>query len=520
MSLLQASSNAWFYFMDIEMKKSLVAAGVVVALGIVWTGGAWYTGKKLETHLAEMVTQANDQIKRYSPEAGIELSYQNYQRGVFSSQLQLVVKPIAGQENAWLKAGQTIVLDETVDHGPFPLTQLKSLNLIPAMASVRTILVNNDVTKPLFDIAKGESPFVINSRISYSGDTRSDLSLKPLNYEKGDEKVTFSGGEFQFTADKDGNAVSLTGAAQNGQVNAVNEYDQKVQITFNNLTTEGSSSVASFGERIGDQKLSLDKLSISVEGNELAVLEGMGIDGKSDLINDGKTVNSQLDYTLNSLKLQGQDLGSGKLTLKVGQIDGEALHQFSQQYSAQTKALMSQIDVVQNPELYQQKVTEAFFNALPILMKGEPVITLAPLSWKNAKGETTFNLSLLLKDPTATKEEPQTLAQEVDRSVKSLDAKLAIPVDMATEFMTQIAKIEGYQQEQAAGLAKQQVNGLAAMGQMFRITTMQDNTIGSSLQYTNGQVTLNGQKMPLDEFVGMFGMPTLGEPDAPAVPQQ
>lgn len=520
MSLLQASSNAWFYFMDIEMKKSLVAAGVVVALGIVWTGGAWYTGKKLETHLAEMVTQANDQIKRYSPEAGIELSYQNYQRGVFSSQLQLVVKPIAGQENAWLKAGQTIVLDETVDHGPFPLTQLKSLNLIPAMASVRTILVNNDVTKPLFDIAKGESPFVINSRISYSGDTRSDLSLKPLNYEKGDEKVTFSGGEFQFTADKDGNAVSLTGAAQNGQVNAVNEYDQKVQITFNNLTTEGSSSVASFGERIGDQKLSLDKLSISVEGKELAVLEGMGIDGKSDLINDGKTVNSQLDYTLNSLKLQGQDLGSGKLTLKVGQIDGEALHQFSQQYSAQTKALMSQIDVVQNPELYQQKVTEAFFNALPILMKGEPVITIAPLSWKNAKGETTFNLSLLLKDPTATKEEPQTLAQEVDRSVKSLDAKLAIPVDMATEFMTQIAKIEGYQQEQAAGLAKQQVNGLAAMGQMFRITTMQDNTIGSSLQYTNGQVTLNGQKMPLDEFVGMFGMPTLGEPDAPAVPQQ
>ncbi|EEH92877.2 protein ydgA [Citrobacter portucalensis] len=520
MSLLQASSNAWFYFMDIEMKKSLVAAGVVVALGIVWTGGAWYTGKKLETHLAEMVTQANDQLKRFSPEAGIELSYQNYQRGVFNSQLQLVVKPIAGEADSWLKPGQSIVLNETVDHGPFPLAQLKSLNLVPAMASVKTTLVNNDVTKPLFDIAKGESPFVINSRISYSGDTRSDLSLKPLNYEKGDEKVAFSGGEFQFTADKEGNAVSLTGNAQSGVVNAVNEYDQKVQMTFNNLKTEGSSSIASFGERIGDQKLSLDKLSISVEGKELAVLEGMGIDGKSDLINDGKTVNSQLDYTLNSLKLQGQDMGSGKLTLKVGQIDGEALHQFSQQYSAQTKALMAQIDVVQNPELYQQKVTEAFFNALPILMKGEPVITIAPLSWKNAKGETAFNLSLLLKDPTANTEEPQTLAQEVDRSVKSLDAKLTIPVDMATEFMTQIAKIEGYQQEQAADLAKQQVNGLAAMGQMFRITTMQDNVIGSSLQYANGQVTLNGQKMPLDEFVGMFGMPSLGEPDAPAIPQQ
>jgi uncharacterized protein YdgA (DUF945 family) len=32
------------------MKKSLVAAGVIIALGVVWTGGAWYTGKQLESH--------------------------------------------------------------------------------------------------------------------------------------------------------------------------------------------------------------------------------------------------------------------------------------------------------------------------------------------------------------------------------------------------------------------------------------------------------------------------------------
>ncbi len=49
--------------------------------------------EKLENHLAEMVTQANEQLKRITaPEAGVELSYQNYQRGVFSSHLQLVVK--------------------------------------------------------------------------------------------------------------------------------------------------------------------------------------------------------------------------------------------------------------------------------------------------------------------------------------------------------------------------------------------------------------------------------------------
>lgn len=82
------------------MNKSLVAVGVIVALGVVWTGGAWYTGKKIETHLEDMVAQANAQLKLTAPESNLEVSYQNYHRGVFSSQLQLLVKPIAGKSKS------------------------------------------------------------------------------------------------------------------------------------------------------------------------------------------------------------------------------------------------------------------------------------------------------------------------------------------------------------------------------------------------------------------------------------
>lgn len=141
------------------MKKSLVAAGIIVALGVVWTGGAWYTGKQLEGRIADMVQQANAQLRSSAPESGLELSYQNYQRGLFSSHLQLVVKPIAGQANSWLAAGQSVVLDEVVDHGPFPLVSLKTFNLAPAMASVHTTLVKNDASQALFEIAKGNTPF-------------------------------------------------------------------------------------------------------------------------------------------------------------------------------------------------------------------------------------------------------------------------------------------------------------------------------------------------------------------------
>lgn len=504
------------------MKKTLVAAGIIVALGVVWTAGAWYTGKQLEDRLAQMVAQANTQLTQSAPEAGIQLAWQDYQRGVFSSHLQIVVKAADGAKASWIKPGQVLILDESISHGPFPLASLKSFNLAPAMATVNTVLVNNEASKSLFDLAQGQSPFDINTRISYSGDTRSAISLKPLNYEQGDEKVAFSGGEFELQADQQGNALSLTGEAQSGLINAVNEYNQKVQLTFNNLKADGSSKLTSFNERIGNQALTLEKMAISVEGKELAVLEGTTVDAKADLSKDGKTIDSSFDYSLNSLKLQGQDMGSGKLALKIGQIDGQAWHQFSQQYNGQVQSLLAQPEVMQNPALYQQKVTEAFFAALPLLLKGEPVVTIAPLSWKNSKGESTFNLSLFLKDPAQNTTPPQTLAQEIDNSVKSLESKLVIPMNMATELMTQVARIEGYQQADAEKLASQQIKGLAAMGQMFRITTQQDDNIQVSLQYANGQVTLNGDKMPLAEFVGMFGVPDVAPP-APApqtAPQQ
>ncbi|WP_297197413.1 YdgA family protein [uncultured Pluralibacter sp.] len=497
------------------MKKTLVAAGIIVALGVAWTGGAWYTGKMVESHLAEFVGQANAQLAQNSPESGLQLATQDYQRGIFSSHLRLIVKSADGAKSSWLKPGQNVVLDETVYHGPLPL---KNFSLIPSMAVVNSTLVNNDLTRRLFELTKGKTPAEIATRIAYSGATNSDILFNPIAYENGDDKITFDGGKFELEADKDGNALALTGGADSGQLNVVNEFGQPVQFSFKNLKADGESKLTDFKERIGNQKLTLETLAVAVAGKELAVVDGMTIDGKADLSKDGKTIDSSLDYSLDSLKLQGNDMGSGKLALKINHIDGESWHQFSQQYNGQVQALLGQPEVMQDPALYQQKVTAAFFDALPLLLKGEPQVTVAPLSWKNAKGESTFNLDLALKDPSTAAAPPQTLAEEVDSGVKSLDGKLTIPMDMAIELMTQVARIEGYQQDDAHKLAEQQVKGLAAMGQMFRLTTVQDNSIQASLQYGAGQVTLNGQKMPLAQFVGLFGMPDILSP-APAVPQ-
>ncbi|ROP61973.1 uncharacterized protein YdgA (DUF945 family) [Enterobacter sp. BIGb0383] len=498
------------------MKKSLVAVGVVAALGVVWTAGAWFTGKQMEARFADMIAETNAQLNSTAPEAALALSYQNYQRGLFSSHLQLVIQPAAGKESPWLKPGQQVVFDESVDHGPFPFAQLKSFNLLPAMASVSSTLVNNEVSKPLFDAAKGKSPFSAETRVGYSVATDSRITLEPLNYEAEGEKLAFSGGTLRMQADREGKELALSGDIKSGDFDTLNEYNQRVQMSFSNLKTDGSSEMTDFSERIGSQKLSLDKLTIAIEGQQMAVIDGMNLDAASTLSSDRKAINTRLDYTLNSLKLQSQDMGSGKLSLKIDKIDGEAWHQFNQQYQAQMNALAAQPELLQDPQVYQQQMTAAFFGSMPILLKGGPTITVAPLSWKNAKGESTLNIALQLNDPSGATGVPQTMGEEIDRSVKSLDSKLTIPAAMATQLMTQVAQLEGRDSKSAASMAAMTVERFAAMGQQFGLTTREKDNIVSSLQYGAGKITLNGKTMTPEEAMIMFMMARQGQSTLPA----
>lgn len=507
------------------MKKSLVAVGVIVALGVVWTGGAWFTGKQFEGRMAEMIDNANAEIKNSAPESGLVLSYQDYKRGVFHSTVQLVIKQAAGTKNAILTPEQSVLFNETIDHGPFPFAQLKKFNPIPSMASIHTELVNNDTTKHLFTLTKDKQPVSVETRVGYSGATSSDIELAAIDATEGENKISFSGGKLTADVDGSGNEIAISGTADSGLLNTVNEYGQRVQLSFNGIKTDGDSKRSLFDQRVGSQKATIDKLSMVVDGKEIAVVEGFNLNAKTDVQDDKKHFTGQFDYSLDALKVQSQNMGSGKLTLKLGNIDAAALREFTQKYNAGVQQLMADTALQQNPELYQQKSIELIGANLPLLLKGNPTITVAPLSWKNDKGESNFNLSLFLKDPQGITGAARTPEEQLDRYVKSLDAKLVIPMPMATEMMTQVAQLEGYNQDEAGKLAGQQIKGLAAMGQMFRVTKVDGDNITTSLQYGNGKAALNGEQMSLGELFSMFALPTgMGGPalqdnDSDAIPQ-
>lgn len=496
------------------MKKTAIAAGVIVALGIVWTSAAWYTGKQFEARLSNIVTQGNEQLKSQFPNAGLELSYQNYQRGIFSSQLQLILRPLSDVQNSWLMPGQSLVLKENVDHGPFPFAQLKKSNLIPSLASVQTTLVNNALTGPLFEMATGESPVRIDTRVGYSGASTSDIVFQPIHFKKAQTTLLLNGGKFTVSVDREGNTVSLKGGADSAQYDSVNAYGQRIALTLNALKTDGTSSLTSFDARIGQQKSSLGKLVASVEGKELATFKGMTLTAGTELANGKKQLNSAIDYTIDSLEIQNQDMGSGRLHLKIDQIDGQAWHQFSQRYNAQMNALLTNPNVPQHPDAFQDNVNQIVFANLPLLLKNNPTVTLAPLSWKNTEGESTLNLSLMLQDGNCL--QSQSVGEMLLRDVKSLDGNMTIPVEMAIAFMTRVSMLEGYQEKKAQERATTQVQSLSALGQGFHLISQTNDRITSTLHYTNGRVTLNGKDMPVDSLLGALIMPgTIMPSDAP-----
>ncbi len=487
------------------MKKTKIAVGVVVALGVIWTGAAWLTGKQFESHMDELVQKANVQLAKEMPESRLKVSYQGYQRGWFTSHTQLVIQASSQTEdNALLKPGQSVIINETIDHGPFPLAQLKKLNLIPSMASVHSELENTPVLKKLFELSKGKSVIEADTRIGYSGATASAIRLLPLDYQNAEsgERYAWNGGTLNIDVDAKGDRIDMDSDIDSVALTVTNQGEQPVLFTLNNINLKGNSHLSPQGVRLGDQLMTVQKLSASINGQEALVMEGSEL--KTTFDASGDNIAGQVDYRLDSLKMQNRDFGSGHMTMKLSQLNDEALKTFSENYSNQVQALLNQPGINEDPQRYQQGIDSILSNNLPLLLKGNPVVTIAPLSWKNDKGESTFNLAIHFKDPATAGAAAQTPADELSRMLKTLDGKMVINMPMATEMMKQVAIAEGYQEADAEKLADRQIKGLAAMGQMFRLTQQQDDNIVTSLQYNGAQVTMNGEKMPLDGFLARF----------------
>lgn len=486
------------------MKKRVVAAGVIVALGVCWVGGAWYTSKQIEPNVEKFVSTFNKTNKQQSPQMGMTLSYKDFSNGLFSSHFKVVLTFDHGTEASGIKAGQNIAFDVDVAHGPFPLSSLAKGNLLPAMADVNVSPVNNELTKPLFDAAKGRSPINANIRVSYNKSATTQLVVAPASYTDKETTFAFEGGTVNISGD---DSLLLCNARVNGQLNnvSITQKNNDFNLLSDSLTFNSNSHIAGPLLPVGNAEVTLNNIKIKVDDKEAVHIAA--IRSKSDLAlaSDKRHANLSLEYGVDDFSKGAQHLGSGKVALLIDNIDMVAFRQFMLNYNQEmSQAIVANPALMNNEDAMVEKSTALMQKHLATLQKSEPVIKI-PFSWKNEKGEITANINIAIADPAKATVTPESLTESLDRNVKTVSANVMLPLDTITNITKQVKITEGKDEASAQQQAEKAVKNFIMLGKMMDLITVDDKAATLDFQYKQGNVIFNGKEMTAEEFMARGG---------------
>lgn len=410
------------------MKKSLVAIGVIVAVGVVWTGASWYTGSKVEDELNRVVTKTNDFFAVNTPEAGVNFKVENYKRGVFSSQADIV---ISSADSA--TPTDAIVFKANIDHGPFPISQVAKFNLMPKLAATHMELANNATTKELFEATKGK-PFITGTAvIGYSKSIDTNLELIPVEYNKDDVALSFSGSKLDVSTSADLESVDaslITDSLVMGKT------DKSETMTLKGLKLVSNVKKSQYGFYTGTQEFVIADTDFNIPETKFSFKD---FKIASDTSINGEDVKGNVSYSIGDLKALGENLGSGQITVAIKKLDAKALGKFVEQYN---KALSEGLASGDPSQATEKLAMEMMSTTLPELMKSKPVFIVSPFTWKNEAGQSSIDLNITFNKWNQDEITALAMSNKVDEAIKQLissfDFSMKLNKPMLIESMTQV----------------------------------------------------------------------------------
>src|SRR5690625_2728027 len=174
-----------FYFI-------LLLVAFIVAHGVA----SWWVGEQAQQISTQQVSYLNKQLERLSTEQGVEQSVQleldTVKRGVWSSERYLTVTWFDG------KRQQRYVLEDNLQHGPWPWALIKKGQWKPVIAFSQMHLLEQGAGKNLYDWALGKTPLLINTEINWGGQFNSHWEWVALVNEKSKEPFTLGAGSLEI----------------------------------------------------------------------------------------------------------------------------------------------------------------------------------------------------------------------------------------------------------------------------------------------------------------------------------
>ncbi|MEB0047953.1 MULTISPECIES: YdgA family protein [unclassified Pseudomonas] len=497
-------------------KSAGVLLGIVVAIGAISAGGAWYTGTQLEGVLNASVADTNKELESAlvgsNGKASLELV--SLERHVFSSTAHFRLK---GEGQLFGDAPIELLFVDHIEHGPLPASRLFSLKWLPVMATLHYELEKTPLTEKWFAAAKDVSPLKGLVNIGYDKATNGNVELVPLELALNDKvSLKFSGLNLEVSATAQAQKLKASGYMNSLKLTAVSENQAPIQIELNGLTLASNLSKSPYGYYTGENTVELTD-SKTTFGAKQSVVGIKNFEMKSQTEESGTNASGRADYKMGEMSLNGKAVGSAQLAMSAKNLDIPSSMSLMQIYQtklqpyekAVTKAAAAHLPA---PELNLTPAEQAQIKAgLEKLLAAGPQLALENLSFTTPNGESRANLVLDLTKPTSMDLSPDQLVRQV---IALLDINLQVSKPMLVDVLSAQAQAQAQAGGQTdakaiADQAKATSDMFSAMAVGTQLAKLDGNNVVSKLHYANNQVEFNGQKMTVEQFVG-FVMGKLG----------
>lgn len=467
------------------MNKAGIAAGTLALVVVAGTAGAWYTGTRLEAVLQDSVRKGNEQLAAQFPGSDMALELVEFQRGILSSEARYrLALPAAEGEEPPVE----LFIKDRIEHGPMPLSRLTSLRWMPVMAVSHAELEPSAALTELFAASREQSPVVVTSSIGYREDITGNIRVAPMVVSEDDIQLAFSGLHADFATDTRGSQVVMRGRVDSLKIQGQAQIDLVGGEFELERRREGE-----YGLYLGDGRLTLDSMAIEVADGPIMVLQDIEQTDITTLGADG--VKGALNYQIGSVTYGGKPLGSIRMDWSLSRLDPAATAVLAGMYNTLSMGIEPS-----EPEA----VKEQFTGAVQQLLEGKPRLALDNLSIRTASGESRFKLGVDLSQPASFDLPPGLLAEQL---IGGLDASLTLSKPMLSDMVRYKAL---FQPDADAAAVEQEAQMLAemagGMAEMMQLGKIEGDNILSSLRYADGLIDLNGQSIPLEDFIGMLAM--------------
>ncbi|MBG3078796.1 YdgA family protein [Proteus mirabilis] len=510
------------------MKKSLVAVGVIVALGVVWTGASWYMGSKIESRLQEETKLANVQLAQLAKNAqfgaDIKLEIRDYKKGVFTSNADFAVvisKDASEVVEDQDKKVEEIIFTTDIDHGPFPLSDLAKFNLAPKLAAVNNTLVNNDTTKELFKLTKDKSLFDMHTSLAFDGAVSGEAKLNPIDFAENDGTVKTTPITVEFSSDK--NATNFTTTVKGDQVVVTKEGEET--FTIKNIAGSVSGTKVNNDQYLFNEQL-LSFAEIAHTSKDKASdfsLKDFSLKTKSDI--KDKLFNLSQMYDFKSLNVGGLEFGAGKFGYSIDKADTDAMLLLTKVYN--NSLLPWNKYHYDNSEIVEKAVRDVLEKGLVFR------IDEASLTNKNGASKLNFNLDLNAFNVKVLESQEKSPAELFNYLFKNIDFNIDLSLPMLAEFRntTQYLDAARYQETALTDEEKKEIETATAADIEQLKTELQQNinqisqdekdalplmllaqdgkALSLKLNYAADKFTMNGKTYTFDEFMEVTQAPQM-----------